>query len=211
MRALTESDTNQGPERAGGEPPVGPPDREGVGAETIELAASGDESAWREITSKYSRRVYALLRSQGIARDDAEELTQGVMVTVVDKVMGGSYREQGQFEAWLFRIAMNRARDLGRKRARRGPELEVRDADATASGDARASREDLVAMRDAIETLPESDREIISLRHHAGLSFQQIAADLGTPIGTLLARHHRAMKKLQSMIAPRVSESGGRS
>jgi RNA polymerase sigma-70 factor (ECF subfamily) len=47
-------------------------------------------------------------------------------------------------------------------------------------------------------TLSESDREVIELRHHAGLSFKQIAELVNEPLGTLLARHHRALRKLKA-------------
>jgi len=50
--------------------------------------------------------------------------------------------------------------------------------------------------------LPEADREILGLRHHAGMSFKHIAAMLGVPVGTALARHHRALKKLRDTIDP---------
>jgi RNA polymerase sigma-70 factor (ECF subfamily) len=49
--------------------------------------------------------------------------------------------------------------------------------------------------------LPDADREVVELRHHAGLTFAQMADMLSEPLGTLLARHHRALKKLKSILA----------
>jgi len=57
-------------------------------------------------------------------------------------------------------------------------------------------------LRGALSQLSEADREIIELRHHANLSFRTIADLLSTPMGTLLARHHRALKKLKAMLEP---------
>jgi RNA polymerase sigma-70 factor (ECF subfamily) len=48
-----------------------------------------------------------------------------------------------------------------------------------------------------MEGLTDTDRDVIELRHHGGLSFKQIAELLDEPLGTLLARHHRALRKLR--------------
>src|SRR5579862_9299822 len=84
-------------------------------------ASRGDEAAWRRLIGLYGRRVYALARSRCQNGDVAEEVTQSVFATVAAKLGGGGrggYTEQGRFESWLFRIAMNRIRDhmRGRKR-----------------------------------------------------------------------------------------------
>ena len=71
-------------------------------------------------------------------------------------------------------------------------------------------------LKRAMETLSDADREIVELRHHGGLSFKQIADVLGEPMGTLLARHHRALKKLKEMMegqqerSAETSATGGR-
>ena len=57
-------------------------------------------------------------------------------------------------------------------------------------------------LKQAIETLPEADREVLHLRHTAGLSFAQIAETLDQPLGTVLARGHRALGKLKKRMNP---------
>jgi len=64
----------------------------------------------------------------------------------------------------------------------------------------RAEQVDL--LRQAIASLPEADREVIHLRHTAGLSFAQIAETLEQPLGTVLARGHRALAKLKKIMDP---------
>lgn len=152
---------------------------------------------------------------QGGGDDDAEEVTQSVFVTVATKLASGDYAEEGRFEAWLFRIAMNRIRDEARRRKRHarpmdpvvmsGVRAEGATADAggpfSAAGDrARA----LHALRAALQELPEADREVVELRHHAGMSFREMADVLNEPLGTLLARHHRALRKLKELLPPGV-------
>ena len=64
----------------------------------------------------------------------------------------------------------------------------------------------LGTLRAAMAQLPEADREIIELRHHGGMSFKQMADLLSEPLGTLLARHHRALRKLKQLMG---NEAGG--
>ena len=58
----------------------------------------------------------------------------------------------------------------------------------------------LARLRIAMNELPEADREIIELRHHGGMSFKQMSELLEEPLGTLLARHHRALRKLKQLM-----------
>ena len=191
-------------------------------AAVIARAAQGEEAAWVELMRLYSRRVFAMARSRLHDDELAEEITQSVFVTVATKLNGqgdgSGYSEQGRFEPWLFRITMNRVRDLCRKRARHAtptaPEhmsgISADDDIDHASRD--AGQHQMRQLRDAMEQLSDRDREIIELRHHGQLSFKQISEISGDPIGTLLARHHRALKKLKDLMAPEShapqSESG---
>lgn len=171
----------------------------------LEQAARGDGAAWRSIVERYSGRVYGLLRSQGANPELAEEIAQSVFCTVAAKL--GEYVDDGRFESWLFRIAMNRLRDEARRRkrhARTAGDPEALEAMATSpradAGQERAGPEELAALQEAMARLSPSDREIIDLRHIGGLSFKQMSEVLGEPLGTLLARHHRALAKLRTML-----------
>lgn len=142
----------------------------------------------------------------------AEEITQSVFATVAVKLGSGEYTEQGRFESWLFRVAMNRVRDHARRERRRvtstDPSLlaeqpergETRSALDSESG-SMGSPTELSRLREAMEQLTAADREVLELRHHGGLSFKQLSDLLEEPVGTLLARHHRALKKLQTLMA----------
>ena len=181
-------------------------------------AAAGDERAWRDLLGLYARRVFALVRSR--CRDDelAEEIAQSVFVTVAERFGAGRYDERGSFEPWLFRIAMNRLRDEMRRRARRAEPTDPSVlAESEAAGDpgpalapgrAGEGPADLAPLRRAVARLGDADRETVELRHHAGLSFQQIADLLEEPLGTVLARHHRALKKLKAFMEEDAAERG---
>ena len=201
---------------------------EPVGVEAlIARAVTGDGDAWRGLVEAYTRRVFGLvLRSCG-DRDLAEEVTQATFVKLVAQLTdGGGYQERGRFEAFIFRIAMNHLRDEMRRRKRQARTMDMTggdDADGEASpwagaqdglGDrgAAATRtphdpleavstaEQVDRLRAAVATMSPADQEVLHLRHTAGLSFAQIAETLGQPLGTVLARGHRALGKLRAIM-----------
>lgn len=173
-------------------------------------AALGDEAAWRSLVQRYAHRVYALARSRRLGEEAAEEITQSVFATLAERLRAGEYAEQGRFESWLFRITVNRVRDEAR-RARRHAEPTDPSALSDVAPAAPSQRPtgagggaaaELDALRDALSRLSDPDREIIELRHHASLSFRQISDLLNEPLGTVLARHHRALRKLKEILGP---------
>jgi RNA polymerase sigma-70 factor (ECF subfamily) len=171
---------------------------------TLRQAAAGDESAWRRIIDAYAHRVFGLIRATCSDVDLAEEITQSTFCTIVAKI--DSYTELGRFEAWLFRIAMNRLRDEMRRRKRQARPVEDDVLGGLAGADKSAPRPgenltaEVLSLRRAMQQLSEADRRIIHLRHYGELSFKQIADVLGQPLGTVLARQHRALKKLRALM-----------
>jgi RNA polymerase sigma-70 factor (ECF subfamily) len=179
----------------------------------VGAARRGDEGAWGMLVGEYGPRVFALARSRLRNHDLAEEVTQSVFATIAIKVRDGAYDEHGKFEPWLFRIAMNRIRDAVRKAKRDRSEERLRlvatsDVSSVDTSADRASSEALDGLRGALGDLSKADREIVELRYHAGLSFRQIAELLGEPVGTLLARHHRALRKLRVVLEENESRVG---
>lgn len=178
------------------------PGGDGDVAGLLAAASAGDERAWRELVARYGRRVYALAKSRCRSAELAEEVTQSVFVTVAAKLGGEGYAERGRFEPWLFRIAMNRVRDEMRRRKRWGAEggASGTEREAEAAEEDEGAAAELGALRAALDGLSEADREVVELRHHGGLSFKQMADLLEEPVGTLLARHHRALRKLRAIL-----------
>lgn len=171
-------------------------------AALVARAASGDGHAWRLLLDRYARRVYALARSRLPDADTAEEITQSVFVTIAENLSDGAgYSERGRFESWLFRIAANRVRDEARRRSRQASPTDPASMPEPVAPDAESGDFDRFdALRAAMTRLPEADRTLIALRHHAGMGFKEIARALDEPVGTLLARHHRALRKLRAML-----------
>lgn len=170
----------------------------------LEQVARGDDRAWRKLLDRYAPRVYAMARSRVGQPELAEEITQSVFATVAERVMTGKYTDRGRFEPWLFRVTMNRVRDEFRRRKRHPVESFDESAHDTVATDAGRGPDSAPAehsaLRRAMESLSDADRTVVELRHHGGLGFKQIATALDEPMGTVLARHHRALRKLKSIL-----------
>ncbi len=177
--------------------------------DVLRRAKDREAAALTDLVRRYSPRVYGLLYRLTGRSDTAEELVQETFVRVVRTI--GSYQDDGRFEAWLFRIAANLARDRGRQRKRRGPTLSLDDVgrDGQSAREAPAAighaapdaaleqREAEARLTECLAELSDGEREVILLRHFSGLSFNEIAAILGVPLGTALARSHRALTRLR--------------
>ncbi len=169
--------------------------------EILARAAKGDAAAWRVVVEYWSPRIYAYLRSNTRNQELAEEITQSVFCTIARKL--ADYVEQGHFQAWIFRIAINRLRDEMRRRKLHAKPMDsdiLTDVAPQKAVAEKANAEEIQALHEAMDQLPDSDRAIIDLRHQGGMSFQQIAVMLSEPLGTLLARHHRAIRKLRDLM-----------
>jgi len=180
-------------------------------AELLDAAARGAERAWRDLVGLYWRRVFALARARLRDDDLAEEITQSVFVTLAETISAGRYDERGRFESWLFRVTMNRVRDQARRSSRQATRTDpaaLAELVPEHDGHPLTPPDDFAALRAALERLPDADREVIELRHHAGLAFNEMAAVLEEPVGTLLARHHRALRKLRAMLEQSSRGSG---
>jgi RNA polymerase sigma-70 factor (ECF subfamily) len=170
--------------------------------ELLRRAARGDSDAWRAVVAAVAPRVFGLMRAQCRDPELAEEITQSTFCTLAAKI--GEYVESGRFESWVFRIAMNRLRDEMRRRSRQARTMEDEPLQAVTGRRERGSRAEATEVNErlarAMARLPESDREIIELRHTGGLSFKELSDYYDEPVGTLLARHHRALRKLRGLL-----------
>ena len=168
----------------------------------------GDSPDVERLLVAFAPRVYGLLLRMVGRPDVAEDLMQETLLRAFRSM--GTYRPEGKFRAWIFRIAVNLARDWIRRRPRQRAFALGDDGDETSSPltpavdlppDADAlSRERARWVEQALARLPNADREVLLMRYYGDLTFKAIAQTTGEPLGTVLARAHRALKKLGDMI-----------
>ncbi|MSR40354.1 MAG: sigma-70 family RNA polymerase sigma factor [Phycisphaerales bacterium] len=171
-------------------------------------AVAGDARAWEQLVASFAPRIHGLVRAHVTDTDLAMEIVQSTFTTVATKLAG--YVESGRFEPWIFRIAMNRLRDELRRRKRHAKPMDqnffegarkVGGSDAVEVAGAAMDRAITAdRLQAALAQLNETDREIVDLRHFGGMSFKELTEHFKEPLGTLLARHHRALRKLRGLL-----------
>lgn len=164
-----------------------------------DIAERRDKGSFRRLFDHFAPRLRAYLRRLGSVDASAEELVQEVMLTV--------WRRAGQYDprragvaTWIFTIARNRRIDLLRRERR--PELDPNDpalvpAEPKAADDRVAARENEVALRNAIKTLPQEQASLLHMAFFEDKSHSVIAAELSLPLGTVKSRLRLAIQKLR--------------
>jgi RNA polymerase sigma-70 factor, ECF subfamily len=165
----------------------------------IERAQAGQAEGLHFLYVRYAPDVQRFVNSLVKDHHEAEDITQNVFAKLMTAIKKYEPREV-PFVAWIMRVARNAA--LDHLRARRAiPAEEVRIAD---DGQAQLGTDRAQDLRIALEELPEDQREVLILRHIAGLSPVEIAATLKKSESSVHGLHHRGRRTLQS----RLSELG---
>jgi len=163
-------------------------------AELMRHWQDGDAASFEEIVRRWQGRVGRLLgRLAGPAA--APDLCQEVFLRLY--VAGPRYREEGAFATWIYRIALNVARDAGRRRHDCLTLGNHEPLDHVAPHEALCRREAIELVTCALAHLPEALREVLVLRHYQEMSFEEIARLTGTPASTLKSRFAVALTRLR--------------
>jgi RNA polymerase sigma-70 factor (ECF subfamily) len=177
--------------------PSGDPDRADsrLVMAAVSRAQEGDMEAMHFLYVRYADDVLRYVRSFVHDHHEAEDITQNVFAKLIDAIKKYERREV-PFTAWILRVARNAA--LDQMRARRAtPFEEIRLEDDGRSQVASEKGRDL---RQALERLPEDQREVLVLRHIVGLSPTEIAATLGKTESSVHGLHHRGRCTLKSAL-----------
>jgi RNA polymerase sigma-70 factor, ECF subfamily len=168
-------------------------------SEAIRKAQEGDREALGFLYVRYADNIYGYVRSIVHDPHEAEDVTQQVFAKLIHVI--GKYEERDvPFLAWVLRVARNLALDHLR-RQRPVPVEEVRTTGA-GSGDPAGGRR-MIDLRDALFELPKDQREVIVLRHFAGLSPTEIATRTGRSEGSVHGLHHRGRRALRAELTRR--------
>jgi RNA polymerase sigma-70 factor (ECF subfamily) len=134
-------------------------------------------------------------------RDDADDLLQIALERAIMRL--DQWQPGTRLDAWVFRIMHNAWIDEVRARSRRGASVELDDGAIPHPGDSERDaqmRIDLARARAAMDQLPDDQRVVLTLVAIEGQSYQEAAAMLGVPIGTIMSRLSRARKALVSLL-----------
>lgn len=180
-------------------------------ADVVRLAQEGREAAFRELVRRYERPVFSLVYRMVRDREVAEDLAQESFIKVLNHV--DKYSPEFKFSSWLFKIANNVAIDFLRRRKIDTVSIDGSPHAAT-EAEAAASRIEVAAVQEtaleemearelgtaierAVAKLRPMYRQCIMLRHVEGRSYEEIAATLDLPLGTVKTYIHRARHELR--------------
>ncbi len=158
----------------------------------VRRAQLGDRDAFGFLYARYADNVYGYVRSIVHDHHEAEDITQHVFAKLIHVI--GKYEERDvPFFAWVLRVARNVAIDHLR-RQRMIPVEEVRPAAHTAPEQLDSTR--MSDLRESLLSLSKAQREVLVLRHVAGLTPMEIARRTGRSEGSIHGLHHRGRKAL---------------
>ena len=174
--------------------------------ELAALARSGTQAAYRVLAERHREAVYRLVRSATGDADEAIDVTQETFIAAFGAL--DRYDPARPFRAWIARIALNKARDWGRRRAVRRlfsfamPDHAAQSIPDEAVGAERTAedREKLTRVAGAIAALPARLKEALLLRTIEDMSQAEVAATLGVSEKTVETRLYRARQKLNDAL-----------
>ena len=174
----------------------------------VKLYLDGEESVLEELLRRHKSKIYTsiylLVKDQYLA----EDIFQDTFIKVINTLRGGRYNEEGKFLPWVMRIAHNLVIDYFRKEKRTPI---ITSADGTdvlnliqiyeESAEERMLREQSYTdLRATIQLLPDEQKEVLIMRHDAGLSFKDIAELTDVSINTALGRMRYALSNLRKLM-----------
>lgn len=178
----------------------------------IERVQRGDKNAYNLLVKKYQYKVANLVSRYVSNPGDVPDVTQEAFIKAYRALPG--FRGDSAFFTWLYRIAVNTAKNylVSQRRRPPGADVDVEDAEHYGGGDALkelASPERIMlteeirrAVYETIDSLPDDLKTAITLRELEGMSYEDIASVMDCPVGTVRSRIFRAREAIDKRVTP---------
>ena len=186
----------------------------------VERVQRGDKNAFNLLVRKYQHKVVNLVARYVNNPGDVPDVAQEAFIKAYRALP--TFRGESAFYTWLYRIAVNTAKNYLTSQGRRPPSSDVEADEAEYYGGGEALQEvatpENLALTDeikrtvfaAIEALPEDLRTAITLREMEGLSYEEIAEVMDCPIGTVRSRIFRAREAVSAKVKPMLERQSGK-
>ncbi|MCR9258554.1 MAG: RNA polymerase sigma factor RpoE [Pseudomonadaceae bacterium] len=180
--------------------------------ELVKRVQKGDQAAFDMLFARYQVRILNLIGRYVRDADEVRDVAQEAFIKAYRAIP--RFRGDSQFYTWLYRIAINTAKNHLVSRSRRPPssDVDIEDADYRDDADMLRESEDPESalardqlqstIHDALTQLPDDLRSALTLREFDGLSYEQIADILECPVGTVRSRIFRAREFVDQRIRP---------
>lgn len=190
-----------------------------IDAALVARVQQGDKKAFDLLVLKYQRKIIRLLSRMIRDQNEIEDVAQEAFIKAYKALP--QFRGDSAFYTWLYRIAINTARNWLSQNSRRpsSPNMNVSENDETFSEidnltDSHTpeaemvSREIAASVNQTIESLPEELRQAIVMREIDGMSYEDIALAMSCPIGTVRSRIFRAREAIATKLRPIMGNEG---
>jgi RNA polymerase sigma-70 factor (ECF subfamily) len=187
----------------------------------VEAAQRGDKRAFELLVAKYQRKIFRLVSRLVRDAGEVEDVAQEAFIKAYRALPG--FRGESAFYTWLYRIAVNTAKNWLATQGRRAPTSTAADIEEAETFDDAdhlrevdtpdsmlQSKQVAEAVNRAVERLPEDLRQSIVLREIEGMSYEEIAEAMDCPIGTVRSRIFRAREAIATELRPLLERGGDR-
>ncbi|MFV8781787.1 RNA polymerase sigma factor RpoE [Microbulbifer sp. SA54] len=179
-------------------------------SQLVERVQKGDKRAFDLLVLKYQHKIMAVVSRYINDHSEVNDVTQEAFIKAYRALK--NFRGESAFYTWMYRIAINTAKNHLVSRSRRPPssDVDLEDAEYYSGADAlrdidtpenQLFRDQLAAtVNRAIRDLPEDLRSAVTLREMEGLSYEEIAEVMGCPVGTVRSRIFRAREAIDRAV-----------
>lgn len=157
---------------------------------------AGDTEAFAALYERHKGAVAAYARALTGSGDDADNIVQEVFLSVIRHA--DSLTPEGNFRAYLLAKCRGLALNLRRVKAPQTGEYADAAVQSPGPDEVAEGNESAERLARAVAALPDEQREVITLRAHAGMTVNEIAEMLGEPVGTVKSRYRYALEKLKA-------------